>query len=214
MMLCVASVHADMLRVVVIDTGINLNDPRLSSHFCANGSEDFTGNGLIDKDGHGTHVVGLIEKYAKDSSYCIVMLKFSDGAATPIEKYLEALREAVTQTPDIINLSLTGEDFSTEEKNLICNNPHILFIVAAGNESQDLSKIPRYPGSYDCENMEVVGSRGQKTSNYGGPVRYMEDGVSAMSTLPDGTVGPMTGTSQAAAIHTGKVVCAVSQKCN
>ena len=76
MMICISAAHSDELRIAVIDTGIDLKDTRINSHLCATGHVDFTEEGLQDDIGHGTAIVGLIEQYAKDSNYCIVMIKW------------------------------------------------------------------------------------------------------------------------------------------
>ena len=211
MMICIATVHADPLKVAVIDTGLDLTDPRLSPHLCLTGHADTTGDGIKDTHGHGTHVVGLIEKYAKDSDYCLVILKFygKKGEQNGVADSGFALREAINQHVDIINLSLSGDTGSEAEKNLICGHPEIKFIVAAGNQGFDLDVTKSYPASYACNNMIVVGAiqHGKEHySNHGKVVNVLEEGSNIESTLPDGAYGRMTGTSMATAIHTGKYI--------
>jgi hypothetical protein len=115
-LLC-TSAQADMLRVAVIDTGLDITDTRLSAHLCDNGHIDYTGEGLQDDLGHGTHVTGLIEKYAEDSNYCLVILKYYGNGASRRggEDFVPALREAISQHVNIVNLSSAGKNPSDYE---------------------------------------------------------------------------------------------------
>ena len=52
------------LVVAVIDTGIDAQ--AFNRHvLCKTGHKDFTGTGIQDRHGHGTHISGLIDQYAK-----------------------------------------------------------------------------------------------------------------------------------------------------
>jgi subtilisin family serine protease len=201
------SAKAD-LKVAVIDTGIDLNDARLASNICKTGSRDFTGEGLIDTYGHGTHVVGLIEKYAGNSPYCITMLKWWSKNGEIGTSYLDALTEAVESKANIVNLSLNSNYYNDTEYSLICDHPEITFVVAAGNQGHDLSKIPAYPAAYGCPNIIVVGAINDSLSNYGPTtlVKILEEGVNILSTLPNNRMGYMSGTSMSCAIRTGKLI--------
>lgn len=213
-MLCCIPVylHADMLKIGVIDTGINTEDPRISKHLCSEGHKDFTGGGLLDVHGHGTSIVGLIEQYAKKSPYCITMFKFWHNWGDPGLGEIDALQAAVAQKMNIINMSLGGSEYNQDEKDLICSHPEITFIVAAGNNGSDLSKKPEYPAAYGCPNEIVVGSIDQVSSNYGPAtlVRALEYGADVPVLAPNGGNAVLTGTSQACGIHTGKYIYAIT----
>jgi major intracellular serine protease len=217
MMILCASVHGDELKVGVIDTGLDITDTRLNSRLCPNSSQDFTGTGLVDHHGHGTHVVGIIENRAKDANYCLAIFKFYDKNLAPEADLINALKEAISQKLDIVNMSLGGKDFDQQEKDLICNNPHIKFIVSAGNDNEDLGKTPTYPASYHCDNEVIVGATGDDYvgaigqpkawfSNYGDIIDVWEPGSHIRSTLPNGQEGEMSGTSMSAASITGKAI--------
>lgn len=222
LMIICSSVKADdkTLRVAVIDTGLDLTDTRLNSRLCANSSQDFTDTGLTDRAGHGTNIVGIIENRAKDANYCIVMLKFYDKIIGKREDYLGALKEAVNQNSDIVNMSLAGYDFDETEKNLVCNHPQIKFVVAAGNDSKDLAKNPVYPASYNCKNEIIVGALGPEYygalvvdgqpkawfSNWGDIVDVWENGTDVYAPAPNDQIIAMSGTSQATASITGKAI--------
>lgn len=204
--LSIAIAKADSLRVAVIDTGLALDDSRLNAHLCLAGHKDFTNQGIQDDYGHGTHVVGLIEQYASDADYCLVILKYSEDENSHMPNYLKGLREAVAQKVDIVNLSVSGENFDEEERELICGHPEITFVVAAGNEDRDLDVSPMYPASLGCSNIIVVGSKDFLKSNYGTMVHAFEQGMDVDSTLPNGKRGTNTGTSMSSAIRTGKLI--------
>lgn len=201
------------LKIAVIDTGLDLNDPRFKDILCPYGHEDFTGKGLNDNVGHGTHVVGLIKQYAEDSVYCLVILKYFDAnnrneIGSP---YINALLALKKNNIDVVNLSSGGKTASPMERSIIKENSDITFIIAAGNDGSDLDKdCSYYPACYNLSNIITVGNlNGQlpnDTSNYGNRVMFWEQGTNVVSTLPDNKEGEYTGTSMACAVHTGKLI--------
>lgn len=201
------------LRVVVLDTGLNLSDSRFAGHLCNGGHRDFSGVGLIDTVGHGTHVAGLIQQYAKDANYCLIIVKYWNSSKDELSNensFIAGLRYALSLHPDFLNLSVAGSDFKQVEKDLIEAHPETQVLGAAGN--QGISRVS-YPCGYSLPNTTCVGSVDDKGniaahSNRGYWVQAWERG-DVMSTLPYGHFGMMLGTSQATAIHTGKMVHSV-----
>jgi subtilisin family serine protease len=201
--------------VAVIDTGLDLKDPRLSQHLCKSGHQDFTGEGIKDTNGHGTHVVGLIEKYAKNADYCLYILKFwskQNDDETNVNNYLKALDYAVNILKvRVVNISSGGRDDNEIERSIIIGHSAITFIVAAGNTGVNLDTRGNeyYPASYGFSNMRVVGSSCDMMSsfsNFGTVVGYWQCGENVTSTLPNDSTGQMHGTSQSTAIETGKYI--------
>lgn len=218
--------------VAVIDTGI---DPVLMSKpwICKTGHKDFSGVGdLKDRNDHGTHIAGLIEQYAKNviisdrdslkkldesqEDFCIIVLKFYDpkGPNDPLKASIKAVEWAIKQKVDIINYSAGGTEKDTREKLVwdLAISLGITTVVAAGNEKSNIDKKPYYPAMYNSKSMFIVGNlenevtrRIASSSNYGKSVNAWEKGVNVMSRVPGG-FGMMTGTSQATAIKTGKIV--------
>lgn len=196
------------LRVVVMDTGLDLNDPRFSKVLCPTGHKDTTETGIKDHEGHGTHIAGIIKKIAGNSGYCLIIVKFYESPKN--QHYMEAFKYAVSLNPDVINISGGGTERFDSEEILIRYHSNIKFIVAAGNNGQNNEKEPYYPGSYQFLNVEAVGnldSNGIRvpSSNYGPTVKTWRNGVEVVSTLPNG-YGRMTGTSQSTAIRTGEYI--------
>lgn len=203
----------ETLRIAVIDTGLDLKDSRFK--LCYDGHKDFTGDGLKDTNGHGTHIAGLIQQYAGSKGYCLVILKFFARGATAqqnISREIEAIKEAARLKVDIINLSISGAAFSKEEYEALKAIPQTPVLVAAGNDGKDLNVTSFYPASYNLANIIPVGAldhKGKdrlKSSNYGKIVLTWEIGENVKSTFPNGFSGYMTGTSQATAVATGKLV--------
>ena len=220
-------------RVAVIDTGINPKDPRFESYICKGHTPwDFGTNTPLTRDdhGHGTHVAGLIMKFAGNSDYCFLFYRYySDKApgAVNLRNEVAAIRGAVAEHADIVNLSGGGPEFYEDEYLAIRGNPKTLFVLAAGNENQNIDYPTQhyYPASYNLKNIVVVGAKTMDcsnrvpSSNYGTKVTAWELGEMVRSYMPtEGCrkhppgdqrcvgFGYMTGTSQATAIHTGKIL--------
>jgi subtilisin family serine protease len=209
------------LHIAVIDTGLDLTDSRLKSHLCASGHKDFTGTGIKDTNGHGTHVVGLIEQYAENSDYCLYIIKYyNDKVSGPNNtvSYLAAIKYVLKNLPtDLINYSGGGIGPNTEEYLWLSNYSKVIFIVSAGNNSIKLTKqlaTSYYPASYFLSNILVVGSKNKlghvsDFSNYSENIKY-EYGENVTSTWIDNSRKVLSGTSMAAAIFTGKYIAQLS----
>jgi len=201
------------IKVAVIDTGI---DAASSHDLCTFGHKSFVNNSspLKDTHGHGTHIAGLISKYAGKGDWCMVAIKY-----------------AIDLKVDYINISGGGFQPNDGEKALIIKalNKGIKVVVAAGNGDDNhvavnLDKDCSYfPACYDKRilvvgnlkdtdsNPDFVTWSGEKlsrapSSNYGSYVKRWEVGTNVESTLPGNRRGRMTGTSQATAIVTGKLL--------
>lgn len=203
-------------KIAVIDTGFDFSGKwSIQPKICATGHKDFTGYGIQDAHGHGTHIAGLIAKYAGDADYCLVIIKFFHNSLVKtdtVKASIDAINHAIDQNVDVLNLSMGGASFIAEEYNAVKRalDAHILIVAAAGNEGSDLSKQTYYPALYD-DRIVVVGavdSNAERvpSSNYGSGVDVVEQGQAILSTVPHNSYSRMTGTSQATAIHTGKTV--------
>ena len=216
-LLSTSLVHAETLRVAIIDTGLDLNDPRFYGHICKGVHQNFVDSETLDDiNNHGTHIAGLIQKYSGTGDYCFLIYKYYSNTlpgSVNLNNEVRAITTAIANGAKIINISAGGPTFDEDESLVIKYNPDVIFVVAAGNEGQNLD-IPGnecYPASYFYGNMEVVGSIGKDgrksdSSNYSKKVENKEIGVHVLSYLPKGRMGYMSGTSQATAIFTGKLV--------
>jgi subtilisin family serine protease len=204
------------LKVAVVDTGLDLTDIRLNGQLCTKGHKDFTGLGIADKNGHGTHVTGIIEKYAGVGNYCILIYKYYGESAngTPIANDdVLGFEEAIKNGAKIINFSGGGSTFNEREYQVISNHPEVTFVVAAGNEGKniDTPEGRYYPASLLFHNIDVVGNLNKdetqsESSNWSNRSIFWEIGTLVFSTLPNHKYGYLSGTSMSAATHTGKLI--------
>lgn len=219
------------IMVAVIDTG--LDESLMNKDWvCPEGHKDFSGNGLNDTHGHGTHISGLVDQYAKDyiflknkkapkdidnveADYCQIIIKYYDPKSSDnLENTIKAFRWAIDQHVDIINYSGGGLEANKAEKAVVQEalDKGIKFVAAAGNERSDIDMHPYYPAMYDkrifiVANLVSPDSREvASSSNTGKSINTYEIGTNILSRLPGSTFGYMTGTSQAAAIKSGKLV--------
>lgn len=220
------------VKVAVIDTGLD-KDLMLKSWVCPYGHKDFTDTGLNDNHGHGTHISGIIDQYAKNfifgfkrppieidnikADYCQIIIKYYDPKATGVDNLqntIKAFEWAIAQRVDIINYSGGGTEPSKAEKAVVLKalNKGIKVVAAAGNERSDIDKHKYYPAMYDKRIFIVGNLVDSKTrevaasSNRGRSVNTWELGTNILSRLPGSHFGYMTGTSQATAIKSGKLV--------
>jgi len=215
---CLFSLPCEAYRtpIAIIDTGLNLSDPRFKDVLCETGHRDYTGEGMVDYLGHGTHVSGLIKQYARNANYCLVIIKYYSVRKSDFQNLYSlilALEEVARKRYRVVNYSGGGDVFSPREFNAVKYNPSTLYFVAAGNKGKTLTYHAFYPASYNLNNVIVVGSIDTKRnvstfSNYGNKVNLWEVGEEVLSTLPDGRMGLMSGSSQSTAIATGKYIYA------
>lgn len=197
--------------------------------FTGEGIYDFNGHGtnvsgLIHKYARGSNYCQVIIKV------------FPLRPATPEERikmFLDAVNYAIDIGVNIINISSGGYESMETEYNAFMRaaKNKVLVVAAAGNEGQRLGEkycetidVPTkkknhtvtitvcrraqfYPAMYKSNWILSVGNKMRNnkrhpSSNYGKYVEVWENGVNAV-----GLYGPpMTGTSQATAITTGKIV--------
>lgn len=222
-----STLKSTMVKVAVIDTGLDLTDKRFRGRLCE-GSKDFTGTGLKDTHGHGTHIASTIMKYAgPKANYCLLILKYYSETATGqvnLARMIEAEHYAAEQRVNLVNVSGGGPEANDEEKMAIAAMPWAVYVVAAGNDQRDVvqGRYPAegsffgegshgyYPAAYGLSNIVVVGAldtNGHKASysNFGPAVRVWEPGEVEAFAIGKGTK-KMHGTSQAAAVLTGKML--------
>lgn len=199
--------------VVVLDSGLDLRDPRFTDILCKFGHKDFTGEGIRDLKGHGTHVLGSIVKYAPKSGWCAVIVKFLARASGYRANQTKAYQYVENIKPDYVNISAGNAYIFPEEVKMISSLKETKFIVAMGNDGNDLSKTQNnfYPAKYNFPNLIRVGAldfteKRADFSNYGLNGIRWERGVDVLSAFPGGFWGMLSGTSMSTSIVTGKIL--------
>lgn len=213
--------HSKTIVIAVIDTGFGYQDLGKKAKLCKYGHKDFTTDYSIakgyntldpiprDYTGHGTNIAGIIDANIQYPDYCIVIIKYFSNivGADNLKSSIKAIEYAININADFINYSSYGYDYSKKEANAVKRflDKGGVFLAAAGNEGRDILINHVYPAMVDSRVITVGNkdSNGKRhlSSNYGPPITIWENGVNL-----SGFGLIMTGTSQATAKVTGKMV--------
>jgi major intracellular serine protease len=196
--------------VAVIDTGVDYYHPDLMGRIL--GGKDFTGKGdYMDGNGHGTHVAGTIAASNTGTGIIgvapkakILALKaLDDNGEGYMDWTVQAIRYAITQDVDVINMSLGGpHTLSLRRAVQEAVNAGIIVVAAAGNEGDgnDQTEELSYPGAYpEVIQVGAVGYNGALAyfSNTNKEVDILAPGEDILSTYPGGKYARLDGTSMA-----------------
>ena len=188
--------------------------------------DDVYGYDFVDGDGfaednwgHGTHVAGIAAAVGNDG-YGVPGLAY--GAQIMALKFLDvdgggyasqgaaAIRYAVDQGADVINMSFGGPGYSYAMRDAIeyAHDRGVMVSAAAGNESRDNDSSPSYPASYELDNVLSVAATDRRDrlssfSNYGDSVDLAAPGSAIVSTWPGEDWRYLSGTSMAAPFVAG-----------
>lgn len=163
------------IRVAVIDSGIDGGHPELATRIAA--ARSFVGGSpMVDKQGHGTFVAGVIAAesdnavgiagMAPEAELVVAKVVASDGTI-PVEAEARAIRWAVAAHARVINMSLGGvrdplhadrDTFSSLEAAAIryAVSRGVLVVAAVGNGDQAPTLPWRY-ASYPAALPHVLG---------------------------------------------------------
>lgn len=190
----------DGIKVAVIDSGCTQ---------VVHGFKDFTGEGVGDKNGHGTHVVSIIKSIAPNST--IYMAKAMDkSGGGDIENLINATLWAKEQGCVLVNCSFAFNpkvEVSKYQKVIdLCVNEGMVFCCASGNEG---SKSASFPSNKD--NVFCVGAIDKwltitDFSNKGADVDLVAPGDDILGDSIQGGQIMMSGTSQATPHVTGMLI--------
>ena len=200
-------------KVAVLDTGIDATHPDLAGVVSA--QQDFTGEGVADTDGHGTHVASTIAGTGAASNG--LRKGVAPGATLLVGKVLgehggteagviEGMQWAVDQGADVVNMSLggaptDGTDLLSQTLNELSDTTGTLFVVAAGNSGA--RETVGSPGAADRaltvgsvtkdDQLSVFSSQGPRTGDFGLKPELAAPGsdivaARAAGTLPDASV--------------------------
>jgi subtilisin family serine protease len=189
---------------------------------------------LTDRIGHGTHIAGLIESqglvkaagrpHATSPDVRLMTLKYSDKATPPAKatrSFSQALKYALKMGAHVINISGGGYANLKSEMELFkeAESKGVLVIAASGNKRPKQHNRAFFPSAYPFSNVYSVSATDESgrilpTSNQNpGQVQFLEKGYQVFSSLPGNRYGYLTGTSQAAAVFTGKLTAQLKERC-
>jgi serine protease AprX len=154
-----AGVTGAGVTVAVVDTGIDATHPDFANRVAQ--IKDFTGEGSTDKNGHGTHVAGIIGgtgagsngKYkgvAPDCTLLAAKVLRGNGSGTTSD-VMAGIEWAVQQGAHVINMSLgsDGACDGSDALSVLCDAAvaqGVALCVAAGNAGPGASTV----GSPGC----------------------------------------------------------------
>ena len=204
------------VKVAVIDSGVDYTHPDLQENVDASLGWNFVNNTADAKDdnNHGSHCAGTIGAVGNNGvgvaginwHVTIVPIKFldADGRGT-LDAAIQSVQFATHQGVNIMSNSWHANAFSKALYDAIAEarDHGILFVAAAGNDSNDNDVTPSYPASYELDNVISVAATDNQDhlavfSNYGKTkVHVAAPGVKILSTWKDGSYGIMSGTSMA-----------------
>lgn len=152
--------------VAVIDSGILADQPQIKSLIAD--TQDFTGEGMTDRIGHGTLVSIILlapfaalppDKQAAQPLPRIIEAKVAnaDGSIRKAD-LIAAIQWAAQHGAEIVNLSLgfrEGTDDYSDLCYVIQKLPDVLFVAAAGNFGPS---VKVFPASCQSDNVLSVGA--------------------------------------------------------
>lgn len=195
------------VRVAVLDTGVDITHPELSSKVLLR--QSFVGDSGNDAIGHGTFVCGIIgagtnngigiASVGYDTSLIVAKITDIRGNSTDAI-VIQAIDWAVANGAKVISMSFGHSEFSQTLKDAIDDawNQGVVLVAAAGNTA---GTAKMYPAAFD--NCIAVGAtdgndRRAGFSTYGSWVRLAAPGVNILSLTPGNHYTHMNGTSFAA----------------
>lgn len=171
-------------------------------------------NDPFDDHAHGTHCAGVIGAQGDDSigvvgvnwNVSIVGIKFLSGSGSgTLEDAVKAIEYGTSIGVNLTSNSWGGGGYSPTMFDAIkaAHERGILFVAAAGNDSNNNDSRPSYPATYDVGNVISVAASDNKDqmayfSNSGvRTVHVAAPGVDVWSSVPNRGYQKMSGTSMA-----------------
>lgn len=206
------------IKIGILDTGIDFTHEDLNRNY--KGGYNFVDNNanVIDINGHGTHVAGIIAAADNDigvvgvapdaNLYSVKVLNYdSTGTAGDIAAGLEW---CLFNDIQIVNMSLGASEDSISIRRIcdILYNSGILLIAAAGNNGNEkgFGENIDNPAKYD--NVTAVGATDisdnrSSFSSTGPKLELVAPGSDIYSTLPGNKYASLSGTSMSSPHVTG-----------
>ena len=197
------SSNKNSIKVAVLDTGIDTKHTHLSSRIIA--GFDLVKNTayIIDTNGHGTHVAGIINDCTPSNVKIMpVTILDSDGYGNEYRSNL-GIKFAVDSGALVLNLSYGGSCSlsSCLEKKAVdyAVDKGATVVVSAGNDNKSINNVcPAKLSNTITVSASDKSDNIAYFSNYGNAVDIAAPGVDIYSSVPDNNYEFFSGTSMAA----------------
>ena len=214
------------VTIAIIDTGVDSSHADLAGAVV--GGKDFSGQGAangqrpVGSDGgsHGTMVAGLAAGRGQGSSGVIgaapaasilaISVGFGAGAPNSDDQIADAVRWAVDNGADIINMSLTRNTLdwptSWDDAFLYAAEKDVVVIAAAGNRGSGTTQVgapATMPGVLTVAGLDRSGKASWNASSQGITIGVAAPAEQLVGTVPGGGYVLWDGTSGATPIVAG-----------
>lgn len=206
----------ETIKVLIIDTGVDLSHEEISSHV----KEPFNPVDYIDYSVHGTAMASLI---LKDTCQEVELISCNYYPShNSYDDSNSCFYKALSENVQYVNFSSSGKHQNDEERELLreLSNKGVVVVVAAGNDGLNLTKTGKCEGSYPAcylfkhmyivQNIEQNGKLHEKSNYLKNKNARKEMGMDVSVLFPRGQYGKISGTSPAAAKFTNRLL---KQKC-
>jgi len=200
--------------VAVIDTGLDMNHEDLKDRIVPGydfvDMDDDPSPGPVDEE-HATYVAGILAASTNNgvgmagtagtAPVKIMPLRVLEAGVGDDFTIAEAIRYAVDNGADVINMSLGGYGYNQLLTDA-CNyafSKNVVVVAAAGNEGMDVENYSpaSIPGVITVSAIDVNNNLAD-FSNFGSPVELTAPGVNILSAIPGDIYESYSGTSAAA----------------
>lgn len=216
------------VKIAVIDTGIGRGPVEFAGAVA--GGADFSGVGSSDgrtpvgavDSSHGSWVASLAAGrgtgadtgmigVAPEAELLAISVGFGSASSVPfVEQVADAMRWAVDEGADVINLSFTTNtltwDRSWDEAFLYAFEKDVVVVVAAGNKGTGTEQVgapATIPGVLTVGGVNRAGTASEEASTQGITIGISAPSENLLGVSADGTVVQWNGTSGAAPIVAG-----------
>ncbi|HET7098823.1 MAG TPA: S8 family peptidase [Patescibacteria group bacterium] len=202
--------------IAIVDTGININHPDLSSKIVLSINCTVVGcpvQTTTDADGHGTHVAGIAGSITNNGiggagvaweGRLISIKSLDDSGAGYYSWIANGIIAAADNGAEVINLSLGGTSSSATLESAInyAWSKGAVIVAAAGNSGKNRALYPAYYANAIAVAATDQNDKKAGFSNYGTWVEVAAPGVSILSTYKN-DYSTLSGTSMSTPYVTG-----------
>mmetsp|Transcript_3921 Transcript_3921/g.5155 ORF Transcript_3921/g.5155 Transcript_3921/m.5155 type:complete len:312 (-) Transcript_3921:222-1157(-) len=206
------------VKVGVIDSGVDESHPGFDGKVTR--KQWYRSGTPLSEDDHGTHVAGTIHLMAPQAEIYDYRVFGGSGSISVANAIAKAIRAAVDDGCQLINMSLGGPSPISAIKRAVdyAHSKDVLLVCAAGNEGDKnpMTNEIGYPAFYEeCISIAAVSKKNNFPvavfSNSNSQVDYAAIGVDVVSFKPGGGFQRMSGTSMAAPHACGLMACLVQK---